>query len=270
MKVSLFCPVRQDADCLALSLTAHRALKGVERRVYVDDNTDVRSSELLLQEAAGSPGVTVLKPAPSEEAAYVNHTWTQEALSRIAEIRNQGIANFLTEDYDAMFTVDADTIVHPETVHHMAAVGKPIVGGVHWSKWPGCDFWLPNTWEFHPYGFKSNESIIALKAAGLMRVAGNGGCNIIQRGVFEAGVNYTPVWALRRICWGEDRWISIRAEAHGFEIWADSDYPPFHVYTPDLLAEAKQWWADGAHPGYFRKYWLTQKWEDEVRRYKQL
>lgn len=265
MKVALFTPVRQDAETLALVLESHRALHGVERRIYVDDNTDEKSKELLLGEVALSEHVSIVRPPEMEDAPYSGHAWTKAALSRIAAIRNHGIKIFLQTECDAMFTVDADTVVNPHTVTHLGGLEKDIVGEVHWSKWPGCDDWLPNTWDYHPFGFESNERIVQLAQRGQMRVSGNGACNLIRRRIFEAGVDYTPIRELTRICWGEDRWFSIRAETHGFEIWADSEYPPFHVYTDDLREEARRWWAEGAHPGYFRKYWLTAAWAEAIR-----
>lgn len=268
MKVALFSPVRQDADTLALVLESHRALKGVDCRIYVDDNVELVSSELLGREAENDIRVRVCQPPDIGKAEYKGHQWTAAALSRIAAIRNYGIAEFLKTDCDAMFTTDADNVLNPNTVEHLASLGRDIVGEVYWSKWPGCDLWLPNTWQYHSFGFETNEEIVKLSQRGQMRVSGNGACNVIQRRVFEAGVNYSPIHALTRAIWGEDRWFSIKAECHGFEIWADSDYPPFHVYTLDLLAEAKKWWADGAHPGYFRKYWLTSDWADKIRKYR--
>jgi hypothetical protein len=268
MRISLFTPVRQDAETLALVLESHRALSGVDQRIYIDDNTEWASSELLGREAENDERVRVCRPPAAEAAEYKGHKWTKAALNRIMEIRNHGIKVFLQTDCDAMFTVDSDTVVNPHTVSHLASLEKDIVGEVHWSKWPGCELWLPNTWQYHSFGFESNEEIVKLSQRGQMRVAGNGACNLIHRRVFEAGVDYSPIHALTRLLWGEDRWFSLRAECCGFELWADSDYPPFHVYTPDLLGEARKWWAEGAHPGYFRKYWLTSEWADKLREYK--
>lgn len=267
MKIALFSPVRQDADTLALVLESHRALRGVDRRIYVDDNVDALSSDLLMREAGECANVSVVRPPDIGDAEYKGHRWTPEALSRIAAIRNHGIKVFLQGDGDAMFTTDADNVLNPHIAAHLASLKKDIVGEVHWSKWPGCDLWLPNTWQYHSFGFESNEEIVKLSQRGQMRVGGNGACNLIHRRVFEAGVDYTPIKPLMRRIWGEDRWFSIRAECHWFEIWADSDYPPFHVYTLDLLDEARKFWAEGAHPGYFRKHWLTQDWADKIRKH---
>jgi len=79
-------------------------------------------------------------------------------------------------------------------------------------------------------------------------------------------VGYEEIPSLKGVCWGEDRWFCIRAECAGWDLKADTHYPPFHVYRPEQLEEATAWYDDGAHPGYFRKHWLNSEWEETIRR----
>lgn len=267
MEISLFTPVRQDADTLALVLESHRALHGVTERIYMDDNVEWASSELLGREAEEYPGkVRIIRPPIAEAAAYKDHKWTGEALNRITRLRNHGVEVFLAGSSGAMFTVDSDVVLHPQTVAHLAGCDKPVVFEVFWSKWPGSDAWLPQVWDYHPWGFKSADRILRLKQRGLYDVHGGGACTLIRREVFNAGARYDPIKALTKTVWGEDRWFCIRAECAWFDLWADTEYPPFHVYEKGMYEEARRWWAEGAHPGYFRKYWLTEKWEEAIRK----
>lgn len=59
---------------------------------------------------------------------------------------------------------------------------------------------------------------------------------------------------------GEDRWFCTRAAAHGIPLVADTVLPPFHVYRPEQLDEAKVWRRGGCDPNYFRERWLTGDW----------
>lgn len=266
MSILLFCPVRQDAATFAEVLKSHRALKGVDFRLYVDDNDDPETSALLESEV----GVDVIKFDGSSQ--YANHGWNPECLSRIAAIRNHGINLFGELAYTRMLSVDADVIVHPDTVTHLASLNADIATEVYWSKWNAAAPWMPQVWDYHPYGFESSESVIRLREKGTFPVRGGGACTLIDRRVIVAdqprhgGANYSPIPSLSKLMQGEDRWFCIRAEAAGFTHVADTHYPAFHVYHRDQLEEAKLWYANGAHPGYWRKRYLSGDWESTIRK----
>ncbi len=273
MKVILFSPVRQDAETLDLALGSHIALKGVAERWYYDDNDKATSSNLLAR-----AGGRILDPIEFDKPEYnvsgETHAWTNKLVSRIATIRNHAIQEFLKTDADALFIADSDLILHPELVNHLATLGLPVVSEVFWSKWIPEDPWMPNVWDGHPYSFASPDNIIRLRDAMIedrgvrinhVQVGGLGACTLISREVLEAGIRYEPVAGLRNI-WGEDRWFSIRASAHGFTLHADTSYPPFHVYRKEMLEEARAWFDCGCPREYFRNTILTDEWADSITR----
>ena len=261
MKVILFSPVRQDFDTLNLALGSHVGLKGVAERWYYDDNDSADSSDLL-----GRTG-RILDPIEFEKPEYnvsgETHAWTNKLVSRIARIRNQAIKEFLKTDADALFILDSDLIVHPELVEHLSSLNLPIVSEVFWSKWRPNEQWMPNVWDGHPYAFTSPESITRLREQGVYGVGGLGACTLIRREIFGAGVRYEPVAGLENL-WGEDRWFSIRAAAHGFPLHADTAYPPFHVYRKEQLDEAQSWFECGCPREYFRNTILTDEWAEAI------
>jgi len=67
-----------------------------------------------------------------------------------------------------------------------------------------------------------------LRRPGLYPVGGLGACTLISRRAIEAGVRYQRIPNLTY--WGEDRHFCIRAQALGFDLWADTHCPPRHLY----------------------------------------
>jgi hypothetical protein len=262
LKIILFSPVRQEFDTLNLALGSHIGLKGVAERWYYDDNDSADSSDLLAR-ARGR----ILDPIEAEKPDYdvtgETHAWTGKLVSRIARIRNLAIEEFLKTDADALFIVDSDLILHPSTVEHLAESGADVVSEVFWSKWRPEENWMPNVWDGHPYSFLDAESITRLRERGLYEVAGLGACTLIRREVFEKNVRYTPVSGLANI-WGEDRWFSIRAAANDIRFYADTWFPPFHVYRKEQLEEARTWFECGCPFDYFRNTWLTDEWAENI------
>lgn len=266
-KVILFSPVRQDFDTLNLALGSHVSLWGVAERWYYDDNDSINSSDLVAKTGGRITGFSLHLSEiekPVYDTAGETHAWSNQLVSRIAKIRNHAIEEFLKTDADALFIVDSDLILHPDTVTRLLEVNEPIVSEVFWSKWRPNESWMPNVWDGHPYAFTSPDSITLLREHGTFQVGGLGACTLIRREVFERGVRYEPVAGVN--FWGEDRWFSVRAAANGFRLHADTCFPPFHVYRIDQLDEARTWFECGCPPDYFRDTWLSDEWADGIRK----
>ncbi len=121
--------------------------------------------------------------------------------------------------------------------------------------------YMPNVWYFHHYGFHGPESILRFRDPGEYAVGGLGAVTLIHRHAAELA-SYDPI--LGSPFQGEDRHFCLRASAMGFELWADTYYPPFHVYRPEQLEEAKAWRQAGCPTNYFRDAWLNADWEREI------
>jgi hypothetical protein len=264
-KVILFCPVRQDAAVLAHALDAHRRMAERARAAglavelwYFDDNDNAESSRMLRV-----PGLRVLDLfGLPERTNYHDHQWDTATASRITEIKDAAIETFLITHADALLLLDADMIPHPDMLVHLMGLGLPIVSEICWSVWPSQrqpdQPWMPNVWDFHNYGFFSAAHITRLRDPGVYQVGGFGGCSLIRREAFEAGVRFARVPGLD--FWGEDRHLCTRAAAAGFPLHVDTTFPIFHVYRPAQLDEMARWRETGSAPEYFREVWLTDDW----------
>ncbi|WP_243137681.1 glycosyltransferase family 2 protein, partial [Desulfofundulus thermobenzoicus] len=61
-----------------------------------------------------------------------------------------------------------------------------------------------------------------------------GACTLISRRAMLMGVSFSEIYNLGFI--GEDRHFCIRAAALGLELYADTHYPPYHIYRESDLA----------------------------------
>lgn len=258
-KVILASLVNLDAPVLSLALQSHRALHGVSERWYLDDCECSIASILLHQEQQYTNVTTHLSgnaPLKGEYRSEHTHEWSKERIARVTKMRNEMIRAFLCEpDATHLMLVDADLVLHSSTVEHLVSLDVPICSEIFWTKWlvDGC--YSPNTWDIHPYGHTDPKHVTQLMKAGTYEVGGLGACTLIRRDVLEAGVNYAPIPSFD--CEGEDRHFSLKASAHGFKLLADTHYPPYHVYRPSQLDEARMWFEQGCDREYFNEVWLS-------------
>lgn len=265
MKIALYCPVREDARTLKLSLEQHSKLEGIAYRWYFDDNDEPASSALL------SPRERVTLPDQKNRPAYIRqdsgtHEWDRRLMSRMCQVRNAGISRFLDSDADFLFMIDADVFPHPATALHLASLKREIVSEVYWTQWSPAEPYLPNVWDEHNYGFRGPERILTLRETGNQhRVGGLGAITLISRRALEfPGVDYSLIPSLASVFPGEDRHFCIRAQAHGLDLWADTQYPPFHLYRKTQWDELQAWLAAGSPSSWFKKRWLGQDWARRI------
>lgn len=161
------------------------------------------------------------------------HEWKSVNLSTVAQMRNHFLA--LARHYDALFMVDSDLLLHPQTLQMLVKADKPIVSNVFWTRWSPNDPEMPNAWMVDNYGFDEGR-IEKWREPGLHQVGMTGACTLIRREVIEAGVNYSPIPNVSITTW-EDRAFCIRAAVAGFEIWMDTTYPARHLYREEDVKE---------------------------------
>lgn len=258
--------VRVDAPTFALVLRSHNGLKNINQRLYVDDNTDPATTDLFKNVTCTTCVVDAsvfVEPMNAEYRTSETHIWKKERISRVTSMRNAVIKEFLKTDCTHLFFVDADIVFHPDTVEHLLAQDVDVVSPVFWTRWTSEGVLAPQVWDVNPYGHWSVDRVLRLREPGLYDVHGLGAATLIKREVLARGVDYTPIPSLDME--GEDRHFVTRCEAHGFRLFGDATYPPFHVYRASQLDEATIWFYQGCDPSYFASAWLTDEWEQQVR-----
>ncbi|MGL5153260.1 MAG: glycosyltransferase family 2 protein [Clostridium sp.] len=222
---------------------------------FVDDNKKDKSVKLLQDFKEKNENVVVIPgdPALQTDTEYVcdefTHRWTGDLVEKIAQFKNGIIKYFLNGDYDYLFFVDSDLVLHPSTLQSLLSRDKDIIANIFWTKWTPESVELPQVWMMDAYTLydasmlrqvsqqqanqEVNEFITMLKKPGVYKVGGLGACTLIKRAPLEAGVNFNKIYNIS--FWGEDRSFCIRAVAYGFDLFVDTHYPAYHIYRNNDL-----------------------------------
>jgi hypothetical protein len=268
-KVIVFSPVRVTPGILRETLCDLRNLRREAVSIdfwFYDDNDNVDSSVLLNIFCSEHPLNSRILPKLSlPEVPYMiseeTHNWDTQLVDRIIAIKNLAFSEFLKTEAKAIFMLDADTSLHPETMEHLYGLNLPIVAVVHWTKYTSGDPYLPNAWDYQAYDHFSPESIMRLRSAGLYRVGGVGGCTFYRREAIERGVSFSRIENLN--LWGEDKHLAVRSVCLGFKLYIDTTYPAFHIFRDSLIPQLHEWRARGYDRTFFDE-WLNSEWERAI------
>jgi len=221
----------------------------------VDDNDDEESSRLL-QEFKNTGEHIYLQSSGFHDAYIRNdttHFWNTDLVWKVANFKNLMINRAQTLNYDYLFLIDSDLILHPDTLRHLIGTNKDIISEVFWTQWqPGTMFqpqvWMHdeyNQWELLPgeklqpeeINRRFHEFIAKMRIPGIYEVGGLGACTLISQHAIKAGVSYNQI---RNISyWGEDRHFCIRAAALGIPLFVDTHYPALHLYRDSDLSKVE-------------------------------
>jgi len=248
-KVLIGSPVRQKKVILEQFLLSLRDLYRKDLTIdyaFIDDNDEKASSKLLRNFRPLHSKTWVFDVSPDQEPYIcneINHYWNNRLVSRVANHKDLLLQHALREQYDYLLLVDSDLLLHPKTLLHLISCNRDIISEVFWTRWPNTQE-LPNVWLMDEYklyqaerGEKLDENEIRhrsliflkqLRQPGVYKVGGLGACTLISRKALLAGISFQEIYNLS--FQGEDRFFCIRAVALGFELFADTHYPCYHIY----------------------------------------
>ncbi|VBB07722.1 nucleotide-diphospho-sugar transferases [Lucifera butyrica] len=251
--VMIASPVRQKPMILKEFLWSLNQLKTETLDVkyaFVDDHEEPSTQ---LKEFARQHSKTTLiagKPDGEYLRDEITHYWPEQLMWKVATYKDQLLALAKLENCDYIFLVDSDLVLHPDTLIHLISLGKDIISEVYWTSWNPQSPALPQVWLWGQYELyakqrtetlseveintRSFQFLNRLRIPGTYKVGGIGACTLISRKALEAGVSFQELYNLQLI--GEDRHFCIRAAALGFDLFADTHYPPFHIYRESELS----------------------------------
>lgn len=251
-------PVRQRPDILkeyAESLLNMNTEGFKPDFLFIDDNSDKASAEIL-QKLTGILSGTLIKgssSAPSKVMPDTRHKWDFITIQKVSEYRNRILQLAREGDYEGLFFIDSDLLLHPNTLRHLMAQDKAIIAEIYWTRWAPSGPLYPQVWLYDNYTQFISEGAAALspdqiksrtedfhamlKRPGVYRVGGLGGCMFIGKAVLKSDVSFTKVYNLSFA--GEDRHFCVRAAVHGFEMYVDTSYPAYHIYRLSDLPGCK-------------------------------
>lgn len=139
MKTLVCAPVRQDEKVFQYYLKSLDNLEGSFDRYFLLHNSPDLKKYLNFNEYQ--------EYFSSNEYSYLKHQWNSFNLTDVCKMKNILLKKALEEEYDYIFLVDSDTILHPKTLTHLIGRKKDIVGEILWTKWPGSNNFSPNLWD---------------------------------------------------------------------------------------------------------------------------
>ena len=210
----------------------------------MDDPDYVAARDVLFD----TEGVQVLNTDPHtrpEGAGYgVNddtHHWQMPTFEYLGGLKDMLLERAVADGYDAIWLVDTDLLVGPETLQSLIDSDCPVVSAVFWTSWsPGSPL-LPQVWQRHPYELDGGRTkhihvfLEKLSKRQLIPVGGLGACTLIWTEAIAQGLKYNPpipelpeggMWQ------GEDRHFCVRAQRHHIPLKADAWPDVYHVYRP--------------------------------------
>lgn len=255
-RVLLASPVKQQEGILSEFLDSLIRLKTNQVEldyIFIDDHND---HTLLSRFALEQRNVRIF---PSDSKAdYLcdesTHFWREDLIWKVARYKDHFIKIALAEGYDYLFLVDSDLYLNPKTLTHLISLDKDIVSEVFWTKWKPELIPLPQVWMEDQYTLykssrkplseaeiteKTQEFLHMLSQPGTYKVGGLGACTLISRQALSRGVSFSEIYNLGFT--GEDRHFCIRAVTLGLELYADTHYPPFHIYRKSELIKLQEY-----------------------------
>ncbi|MBC7105201.1 MAG: glycosyltransferase [Firmicutes bacterium] len=252
-------PVRQKPAILTEFLWALGQLETAGLRVtfaFVDDTEG--GSELLREFAAARDNVRLL-PGDRSPLSYHcdehTHHWREDLIWKVAAYKDRLLQMARDDGFDYVFLVDSDLVLHPRTLVHLVGLDKDIVSEVYWTRWtpdlePLPQVWVGDQYRLYPakrgevlddkeVARRQREFLEMLRRPGTYRVGGLGGCTLISRRALLLGVSFAEIHNLGLV--GEDRHFCVRAAALGLELYADTHYPPYHIYRESDLAGLEEY-----------------------------
>ena len=230
--------------------------------MFIDDNISLDSS-LVLQNIARALKGTVLRAGSLLAPEYMkedNKPYSRQQMEQTqhfqgGELRNRILEYARDRDFDGLFFVDSDLLLHPDTLKHLIELDKDIISEIYWTRWShaGSPFaqkvWLYDN--YTQYEMKGEELFNAgtnkgrgpkkfydmLRKPGVYKVGGLGGCTLLSKKVLHSKVSFTPIYNLSFN--GEDRHFCVRAAVNGFELYVDTTYPAYHIYRDSDLPGCK-------------------------------
>ncbi len=256
-RILLASPVRQKEHVLIHFLESLKLLDSTEIDLdfaFVDDHNE---HDLLNKFSIEMPNVRLFPGSP--EDAYVcdetTHYWRESLIWKIASYKDLFIKVALEEGYDYLFLVDSDLYVQHQTLKHLIDLQKDIVSEVFWTRWQPNTIPLPQVWVSGHYQMYSAprgetlnpeevnkrtiEFLRMLSVPGTYKVGMLGACTLISKKALSLGVSFSQIYNLD--LWGEDRHFCIRAAALNLELYADTHYPPYHIYRESELEGLKDY-----------------------------
>lgn len=256
IKILIGSPIHQKPAILREFLHSLNELQCDADFYFIDDNADIRSKQLLqhfkYQIKNDKAKVIIQQSAHIDQYVKNEHThqWNEHLIWKVAKFKDSIIEYARLHNYDYLFFVDSDLLLHPQTVNKLIETKEDIISEIFWTRWQPNAMEQPQVWLKDEYTqviendakTDSYNALIEfynkLREPGVYEIGGLGACTLLSKKALDAGVKFAKIYNLS--FWGEDRHFCIRAAALGFQLYVETSYPAYHIYRDTDLAGVEQ------------------------------
>jgi len=249
-KILITAPVHQDAKIFKEYLWSLNRLEipegyKIERYFYLH-NADNLKKFLKPNE------YEVFKDNTEVKQSDITHIWTQENFSAVAQMRTKALEYARENNFDYIFSVDSDVILHKETLVDLLSREKDIISKIYWTAWNSEQPWImmPNCYDGRNEKgqIKYKDGIKKYKIIGTYETGVTGAAILISSKIFnESLINYYPIKVLLTSYW-EDYAFCVKCKCifPEIKIYIDTIHPAKHLYRKEdydnWIKEEKQLW----------------------------
>jgi GT2 family glycosyltransferase len=263
-KILFFSSIYKPKAILEIVLSSYAKLEKDDFEIdflFYDDNEQTDASEYLNDFCQNQSNCFLMPRIQMDQSDYQDHNWNLSRIDRVITIKNNAIQYTIENNYDYLFLVDADLVLHTRTLAHLVQQKKHFIFTVFWTLFFDEPYHKPNAWDFHSWSYKGAETLLKLSEQGSYVVGGGGACTLISNEILKKGLTFERLPSLGYP--GEDRHFCTRAQALGYDVMVDSHFPAYHIFLESQCNEAKKWYENGANPEFF-KQWLNEEWKVKV------
>lgn len=155
--------------------------------------------------------------------------WTEKNFNALYKMRTALLQKAAKENYDYLFTIDSDILLHPNTLQNLLKDNKEIVGNMIWTKMENekIEAICGKNEEWGAY-----DDLSQFMTPGLYPIGWTRACLLISSKIFNnPNISYFPISGVDNTgC--EDYAFCLRVKCNfpNIQIWIDTKYPARHLY----------------------------------------
>ncbi|MDK2802328.1 MAG: hypothetical protein KFW09_03005 [Oscillospiraceae bacterium] len=246
--------IRQNSKLLQHFLLSIEKLNiiGIDVDYYIiDDNISVLSSSIIknFKDRSILKGDIIIENSTKiismdffqTEEKYIplKHNWNKEMLDRIYFMKHRISKYALNMDYDYVFLLDSDVIIHRNTLYNLISKEKDIISTLIVSRYED-DMTLINAWLHNDDKIYLKEDLVINKdyqslfnimteTQKNIKVGYLSDCILISKNALENGIDYSLIKKCKNI--PSSYHIFIKSYILGYEVFLDNSFPGYHIYN---------------------------------------
>ena len=169
----------------------------------------------------------------------LTHIWTQQNFSAVAQMRTKALEYARKNNFDYIFSVDSDVILHKETLIDLLNEQKDAIAKVYWTAWSAEQPWnlAPNCYDGRNKQGQIfyYEDIQKYKVIGTYPVGVTGAAILISSKIFnEPLITYYPIQMLSNSYWEDYAFCTrCRCVIPDIQFYINTVHPAKHLYREE-------------------------------------